>query len=100
MRALMRKKRTTRTNPPSIFKSPCRGGFLLGRGDFLISESLLQCPIIPPKTKKCRRFLCGVRGSNRIRTYDTSGMNRMLWPAELLSQMVAGVGLEPTTSGL
>ena len=51
-------------------------------------------------TKKCRRFHCGVRGSNRIRTYDTSGMNRMLWPAELLSQMVAGVGLEPTTSGL
>ena len=39
-------------------------------------------------------------GSNRIRTYDVPGMNRTLWPAELLSQMVAGAGLEPATSGL
>ena len=39
-------------------------------------------------------------GSNRIRTYDLPGMNRTLWPAELLSQMVAGAGLEPATSGL
>ncbi len=39
-------------------------------------------------------------GSNRIRTYDLPGMNRTLWPAELLSHVVAGAGLEPATSGL
>ena len=46
------------------------------------------------------RMLTGACGSNRIRTYDLPGMNRTLWPAELLSQMVAGAGLEPATSGL
>ena len=30
-----------------------------------------------------------------IRTHDTPGMNRMLWPTELRRQMVAGVGFEP-----
>ena len=47
--------------------------------------------------KHCFKLSCG---SNRIRTYDLPGMNRTLWPAELLSQMVAGAGLEPATSGL
>ena len=37
---------------------------------------------------------------DRIRTNDTSGMNRMLWPTELRRQMVAGEGFEPWTSGL
>ena len=59
-------------------------------------------PYLPPEQRKnlqsadCRFW----SGSDRIRTYDTPGMNRMLWPTELLSHMVAGVGLEPTTSGL
>ena len=35
-----------------------------------------------------------------IRTYDTPGMNRMLWPTELRRHMVAGAGFEPATSGL
>ena len=46
-------------------------------------------------------ILTGISGSgNVIRTHDTSGMNRMLWPAELCRHMVAGVGFEPTTFGL
>ena len=58
------------------------------------------------KTKRIEKSsqaitLTGISGSgNVIRTHDTSGMNRMLWPAELCRHMVAGVGFEPTTFGL
>ena len=60
-------------------------------------------PIFPLGDKKeesldLQGFLDG--SGDRIRTNDTSGMNRMLWPTELRRQMVAGAGLEPATSGL
>ena len=45
-------------------------------------------------------FSAFMNTGDRIRTNDTSGMNRMLWPTELRRQMVAGEGFEPSTSGL
>ena len=45
-------------------------------------------------------FSAFMNTGDQIRTNDTSGMNRMLWPTELRRQMVAGEGFEPSTSGL
>ena len=44
------------------------------------------------------RFFLG--SGEWIRTADTPGMNRMLWPTELRRHVVAGEGFEPSTSGL
>ena len=51
-------------------------------------------------TKKPDKIQLFLGSGDVIRTHDTPGMNRMLWPTELRRQMVAGEGFEPTTSGL
>ncbi len=93
-------RRNTLINYSTIFtQTKGAPGFLAreARGNIL---SLF--PIIKQCTKKLSSAFTETvpRGSDWIRTNDTPGMNRMLWPTELRSQMVAGVGLEPTTSGL
>ena len=70
---------------------------MASRGFPVDMEMRIRAQKKPPKQSLGGSRLCG---SNRIRTYDLPGMNRTLWPAELLSQMVAGAGLEPATSGL
>ena len=55
--------------------------------------------IVEKKALACASaFFSG--GGGEIRTLDTPGMNRMLWPTELRRHMVAEAGLEPTTFGL
>ncbi len=39
-------------------------------------------------------------GSNRIRTYDLPGMNRTLWPAELLSHFQSEALIPATAENL